>query len=244
MTRAAPATTELPDVRTWVDGVEHPLTEAEWAERLLTCLGCAFRVTVPAGREDDAAWWWARDRARQVADRFGAHFDEEPWREPGDQRLGWEAYGLWEHRFRAPLGAATTRVAALPPLGDDAERTARAVVLPFPYGSRAALAGLSVPLPHEEHLAARHVASRDADVGLWVDHTGELCTSTAGPLLLHTSDGAWLHPRPESGAVPTWSWQALVTARGSHPTLFRPADLATARAWAVGPTGQVTELLI
>lgn len=224
-------------IRTWVDGVEEPVSDSAWDERRLTSLGCAYRVVVPAGHGVEA-WWWARDRAREVASRFGATFDDEPWSSPGDTHSGWEVHGVWEHRFRAPLGSATTRVRPLP-APTALPRTVRAVRLPFPYGSRSALAGLPVPQPSLD-AAARQLTGT---VGLWFDHDDELCTTTAGPVALRTADG-WLHPRPESGTVPTWAWERFVTDRGSRPAKLGPADLtgADVTAYAVSETGTVTEL--
>ena len=234
----------LPSPRTWVDGVEQHVTDADWAQRQLTCLGCAYRVVIPADSDNSPAWQWARDRALQVAGRFGATFDEVPWLTPGDPGHAWEVHCVWEHRFRAPLGAATTRVRPLaPPVV--LERTARAVPLPFPYGSRSVLAGLSVPHPALEAAAARHLSDVEVEVGLWVDHDGEVCTSTAGPLLVRTPDG-WTHPRPESGAVPTWTWQQYVIERGSRPARLAASDLTgpDCTTYAISDTGVVTALVL
>lgn len=237
-------------VREWCGGQPVAADDLAWALAVTSSLGCGFTVRVPYGARDHEPLLAAREQAARVAELQGAELDEEPWRtllgEPAAD-VPLEVTGVWEPRFRGPLGTARTRVTRRADLVRR-DRVVTAVRLPWTYGSSTAVAGLPVVAGHEEAMAAAHLTQVGAGAGLWCDHRGLLSTSTAGPLLLHTADGAWQHPAPATGAVGHWLHDRLVEALGSEPTGLLADELVTppgtpVSLWAVDACGSVTTLL-
>lgn len=215
---------------TWHDGAEAP--RAGWSEAVASFLGGGFRVTVPLLPE---ALAFARDQARHTLDVLGIGWDEAPWTAIAPwtgavEISGGASYDAqrrafgppWTHARSVPLPATTAAEAG-------------AVDLPWAWSSDSALAGLPLISALEEAAAARHL--KRGTVGLWWNHRDELCTSTAGPLLLRAEDG-WVHPDERAAAVPSWAWAAEAAARGSRPVRVDRDLLGRAReVLAVSPLG-------
>ena len=112
-----------------------------------------------------------------------------------------------------------------------------AVDLPWWWSSNGPLAGLPTISGLEATLASRHLAP--GQVGLWWNHRDELCTSTAGPLLLRLDD-RWVHPDDTAGAVPSWAWAEEATVRLSRPVrVTRDVLAAATEVLAVSPLRDV-----
>lgn len=188
--------------RTWVDGVETVLTEAEWARRAAAFLGCGFRVVVPSGPVRAEALADARRQAIRIAELFDATFDEAPWQAAASCEDPVELVGGWRHQFRGPAGASTTRVSKLaerPP----SVRHLSSVRLPWALNAHSPMTGLPMISGLEESQAVRALTPDTA--GLWWNTDGHLTSSTAGPLLLRMH-GEWAHPPLDGGTVPHLVW--------------------------------------
>lgn len=195
-------------------------------------LGCGYRVVVPV----PAAQEYAEAQAREVLSRCGIAW--VAWPELGPlpvEVAGGASYDVGRRAF----GPTETRVTPLPPTTPAAE--AVAVDLPWWWSSDGPLAGLPTISGLEATLAARHLEV--GTVGLWWNHRDELCTSTAGPLLLCLDDG-WWHPDDTAGAVASWAWAEEARAREARPATITRDLLATARDMLAVSPGRALARLI
>ena len=202
--------------------------EADWAAAAAGFLGCGYRVVVP----EPAALPYARGQARAVLERCGVGWDEAPWRTlpRGPVEV---AGGATYDVGRRESGPVLTRVTPL--TAPAPAPAARAVDLPWWWSSDGPLAGLPTISGLEAAVAERHLAP--GTVGLWWNHRDELCTSTAGPLLLRLVDG-WVHPDEAAGAVASWAWAQEAGARSARPARVDRRMLASAlEVLAVPPLG-------
>jgi hypothetical protein len=223
-------------VRAWYDGAE--VAEADWTVAAASFLGGGYRVVVPVLREAVA---FAREQAGRTFDVLGIGWDEVPWGLlPGSGAVEISGGASYD-AVRRGYGAPWTRVAPMP-LPGAATRDAEAVDLPWDWSSESPLAGLPTISTLEATLAARHLTEVGVEVGLWWNHRGELCTSTAGPLLVELADG-WVTPDPGAGAVPSWAWERAAASRSARPFPITRPLLRTARSvLAVDPLGTTTTL--
>lgn len=223
-------------VRAWHDGAE--VAEADWAAAAASFLGGGYRVVVPVVPDAVA---FAREQARRTFDVLGIGWDEAPWAAaPGSVPVEISGGASYD-AVRRGYGAPWTRVAPMP-LPTTSTRDAGAVDLPWAWSSDSPLAGLPTISTLEASLAARHLADVGAEVGLWWNHRDELCTSTAGPLLVELADG-WARPDPRAGAVPNRAWAQAAASRDARPTPITRPLLRTARSvLAVDPLGTLTTL--
>ncbi len=83
------------------------------------------------------------------------------------------------------------------------------------------LAGPPTISTPEATLAARHLTEVGAEVGLWWNHRGELCTSTAGPLLVELADG-WVKPDPRAARRTQPGLRSGRRIHGAQPTPDHP----------------------
>lgn len=194
-------------------------------------LGCGYRVVVP----EPAALPFAEQQARAVLDRCGIAW--APWPDFGEGPVEVSGGAPYDAGRRA-FGPTQTRV--VPWVSGPVAPSANAVDLPWWWSSDGPLAGLPTISGLEEAAAARHLA--DGEVGLWWSHRAELCTSTAGPLLLRLDDG-WVHPDDSAGAVPSWAWEHEAGTRDARPARIDRSLLRSARELlAVSPLRDVIRL--
>ena len=113
---------------------------------------------------------------------------------------------------------------------------------------RGAVAALAVRLglPHRgaaDDLPPRARPGRgalDGATGLWWNHRDELCTTTAGPPLLHL-DGTWAFPDDSSGLVTSWVFHSLAERLGASPVRLTRGHLeGSGLACAVSDVGAVS----
>lgn len=230
--------------------------EPDWERAAADLLGCGYRVVVP----EPAALPFARAQAREVLARCGIDWDDAPWSSPASspasspssspssslslarslaggpvEVAGGAPYDVGSRRF----GPVLTRIVPLT-RQDPAAAVSAAVDLPWWWSSDGPLAGLPTISGLEAAAAARQLDPGTA--GLWWNHRDELCTSTAGPLLLRLDDG-WVHPDDAAGAVPSWAWAAEAAARGSRPARVDRSLLGRAvEVVAVSPLREVVRL--
>lgn len=223
-------------VRAWHDGAE--VAEADWAAAAASFLGGGYRVVVPVVPDAVA---FAREQARRTFDVLGIGWDEAPWAAvPGSVPVEISGGASYD-AVRRGYGAPWTRVAPLQ-MPASSTRDAVAVDLPWDWSSDSPLAGLPTISALEATLAARHLADVGADAGLWWNHRDELCTSTAGPLLVELADG-WVQPDPSAGAVPSWTGERAAVSRGARPTpITRPLLRSARSVLAVDPLGTISTL--
>ncbi|SDD81809.1 hypothetical protein [Nocardioides lianchengensis] len=198
----------------------------------MTFLGCGYRVVVPV----PGAAGYAEEQARQVLDRFGIPWSPWPALPGGPVEVtGGASYDAGRRAF----GPTVVDVTPLDPA--PASGPLRAVDLPWWWSSDGPLAGLPDISALEATVAERHLGP--GTVGLWWNHRDELCTSTAGPLLLRLADG-WVHPDDAAGAVPSWAWAQEAAARAARPVRVDRALLAAAaEVLAVSPRGESAEVV-
>ncbi|WP_244930266.1 hypothetical protein [Nocardioides sp. W7] len=225
--------------RSWCDSVE--VAEADWAAAATSFLGGGYRVVLPVVPDAVA---FERDQARRTFDVLGIRWDEVPWTalEPGSVGATVEVSGGAPYDAgRRGYGAPWTRVTPLPsPAATSA--VADAIDLPWAWSSESALAGLPTISSLEASLAARHLAEAGSAVGLWWNHRDELCTSTAGPLLVELS-GGWVRPAPGAGAVMSWASEQAAAEHDARPATITRELLRSARSLlAVDPLGTTTTL--
>lgn len=223
--------------RTWVDGLETVLTEAEWARRAAAFLGCGFRVVVPSGPVRRDALAATRGQAVSIAALFDASFDEAPWEAADASDDPVEIMGGWRHQFRGPAGAQTTVLTRVP-APPQRWRRASGVRLPWAVNPHSPLAGLPMVSGLEEAQALRTL--EPDSVGLWWSTAGRLTSSTAGPLLLRVG-GGWVCPPPGGGEVAHHVWNRLTELLAARPLLVDDEVLAAAEAlYAIDSQGTVT----
>ncbi|UMG92077.1 hypothetical protein [Nocardioides sp. TF02-7] len=226
---------------TWRGGDPVATSAAEWDRRAAGFLGCGFRVVVPTGPPGGPAYRFARAQAERVARRLGLELDPVAWAELANRDGGAVVEGGWEYWPGRPFGPPWTCAARLdaatapePPVA------VAAVSLPWRWGSTGALAGLPTISRLEAARAERHVAGRGAGLGLWFDHRGRLCTTTAGPVVVLAADGRWVRPPEEAGAVTSWTYDEVAAAVAAAPAGLGRAALADARlVCAVGELGDL-----
>lgn len=223
--------------RTWIDGVETLLTEAEWARSAAAFLGCGFRVVVPSGPVRRDALAAARRQAVGIAELFDAALDEVPWQAADASDDAVEILGGWRHRFRGPAGAQTTQLRSLPSPPQSWHRTS-AVRLPCAVNGHSPLTGLPMISGFEESQALRRLAPDT--VGLWWNTDAHLVSSTAGPLLLSVG-GRWHRPPLGGGTVPHFVWERTAERLGADDLAIDDEVVAAASSLcAIDPLGTVT----
>lgn len=231
------------DARTWVDGVEVACDADAWDRRVAGFLGFGFRLVLPGGPARARAAAYARAQVTRLAALLDAEVDEQPWvtllEEERQPSGAVEVVGGWEHRFRQPPGACSTRVteltgaARLPDV-----RTARGVELPWSVNEHSPTVGLPMVSSHGAARARRTLA--DGEVGLWRNTAGQLVDTTAGTPLVLTAAG-WTAPGERSGAVRHHVADRVrlgLGARDRHPT---PDEVLA--VVCVDPVGSTTRLL-
>lgn len=194
-------------------------------------LGCGYRVVVPV----PAAAPYAEAQAREVLARCGIAWSDWPALGPLPVEVtGGAPYDVGRRAF----GPTQVRVTPLAPATSVAD--AVAVDLPWWWSSDGPLAGLPTVSGLEATLASRVL--EPGQVGLWWNHRDELCTSTAGPLLLRLDDG-WVHPDDTAGAAPSWAWAEEARRLDARPTrVDRSTWAAARRRVAISWSGDVIEL--
>ncbi|QCX28123.1 hypothetical protein [Nocardioides jishulii] len=232
--------------RTWVDGVEVTCDADAWDRRVASFLGFGFRLVLPGGPVRPRAAAHARAQVTRLAALLDAEVDEQPWptllEEERESSGAVEVVGGWEHRFRQPPGACSTRVTELSgPTGAarlPGVRTARGVELPWSVNEHSPTVGLPMVSSHGAARARRTLA--DGEVGLWRNTAGQLVDTTAGTPLVLTAAG-WTTPGKRSGAV----WHHVADrvrlglgAQDRHPT---PDEVLA--VVCVDPVGSTTRLL-
>lgn len=195
-------------------------------------LGCGYRVVVPS----PAALGFAQDQAQRVLALLGIGWTPWPALPSGPVEVtGGASYDAGRRAFGPTRTEVTPLAAPAPTAGPLA-----AVDLPWWWSSDGPLAGLPDISVLEATVAARHLPP--GAVGLWWNHRDELCTSTAGPLLLRLAEG-WVHPDAAAGAVPSWAWTLAAAERSAVPARVDRELLRRATAvLAVPPLGDVVRI--
>lgn len=221
----------------WCAGRVVSLTEDEWSRTAAAFLGSGFRVCFPA---HGPAVAHARRQVDAVASVLRTSVDPAPW-DALDSAPAYELVGGWEYRLDRTWGPSWTAVTALP-LPAVTSRKAAAVELPWAWSSAAPTAGLPMISSLESDLALAHAGD---DVGLWRDHRGLLCSTTAGPPLVQTADGSWLTPDESSGAVRSWAYDEAASRLSARPAPLTREVVAAARTvLAVSDLGVETRLVV
>ncbi|MCL2615168.1 MAG: hypothetical protein FWD95_18295, partial [Nocardioidaceae bacterium] len=135
--------------------------------------------------------------------------------------------GGWEYWPGRPMGEPWTGVAAIEPTGP-ADVPVAAVRLPWTWATETPTAGLPMLSDAADRQARRHLDRVGADVGLWLDHRGALCASTAGAVLVRAADGAWLRPDDASAPPSSWAYEQACEAVAARRTTLDGAVLASA----------------
>lgn len=194
-------------------------------------LGCGYRVAVPSPEAAD----FARAQARAVLDRLGIDWAPWPALPSGPVEV---AGGAAYDAARRSFGPVTVRVH---PFDTRPPTTLVAVDLPWTWPSDGPLAGLPTISGLAGTVAERSLAPGTA--GLWWNHRGELCTSTAGPLLLRLGD-RWVRPDDAAGAVPSWASVRAAEERSARQVVVTREVLARAdEVLAVTPAADVMEMV-
>lgn len=218
----------------WHDGA--PAPSADWPSVAASFLGSGYRVVTPLLPDPLAA---ARAQARSVLDRLGIDWDDAPWEQLGGTEAVEVTGGASYDAARRAFGPAWTRVTPLP-LPTAPTASAAAADLPWTWPSDGPLAGLPTISGLAEDAASRHLPP--GTVGLWWNHRDELCTTTAGPLLLRLDEG-WVHPDAGAGAVGSWAHARVCSQVDTRPVAVTRAVLARAHdVVAVDPLGVWTTL--
>jgi hypothetical protein len=218
----------------WHDGA--PVDDDAFDAAAASFLGGGYRVTLPV---HPGPFAHAREQARTVLDRLGIVWDEAPWASLGDSDAAEVRGGAAYDVGRRAYGPAWTRVTPLE-LPSVTTTEAPAVDLPFTWPSDGPLAGLPTISGLDDRLARRQLP--DGVVGLWWNHRDELCSSTAGPLLLRLPDG-WVRPDDAAAAVPSWCYQRAAERLAAIPVRVTREVLGSAGTLAaVDPLGVWTTL--